>query len=91
MDIAADIEKSLVDKGVTNYKNLVSITTIQELISRVSTLDLLITGDSGSMHIADLSKGMLGANGIVGGGPPLVCGAALTYKTKKSNTDKRYA
>ena len=51
-DIAADIEKSLVDKGVTNYKNLVGITTIQELISRVSTLDLLITGDSGSMHIA---------------------------------------
>ena len=52
MDIAADIEKSLVDKGVTNYKNLVGITTIQELISRISTLDLFITGDSGSMHIA---------------------------------------
>jgi pyruvate dehydrogenase E1 component alpha subunit len=42
-------------------------------------------GKGGSMHIADLSKGMLGANGIVGGGLPLVCGAALTYKTKKSN------
>jgi len=52
MDIAADIEKSLVDKGVTNYKNLVGITTIQELISLISTLDLFITGDSGSMHIA---------------------------------------
>lgn len=35
-------------------------------------------GKGGSMHIADLSKGMLGANGIVGGGPPLACGAALT-------------
>lgn len=35
----------------------------------------------GSMHIADLEKGMLGANGIVGGGPPLVCGAALSAKT----------
>lgn len=33
------------------------------------------------MHIADLDRGMLGANGIVGGGPPLVCGAALTAKT----------
>ena len=32
-------------------------------------------GKGGSMHIADLSKGMLGANGIVGGGPPLICGA----------------
>ncbi len=38
-------------------------------------------GKGGSMHIADLSVGMLGANGIVGGGPPLVCGAALTAKT----------
>ena len=38
-------------------------------------------GKGGSMHIADLSKGMLGANGIVGGGPPLACGAALSAKT----------
>jgi pyruvate dehydrogenase E1 component alpha subunit len=36
------------------------------------------------MHIADLSKGMLGANGIVGGGPPLICGAALAAKTNKT-------
>jgi len=34
------------------------------------------------MHIADLSKGMLGANGIVGGGPPLICGTALAAKLK---------
>jgi TPP-dependent pyruvate/acetoin dehydrogenase alpha subunit len=38
----------------------------------------LCKGRGGSMHIADLSLGMLGANGIVGGGPPLVCGAALS-------------
>ena len=31
----------------------------------------------GSMHIADLSKGMMGANGILGAGAPLICGAAL--------------
>ncbi|GAA2893045.1 thiamine pyrophosphate-dependent dehydrogenase E1 component subunit alpha [Streptomyces mexicanus] len=37
-------------------------------------------GKGGSMHIADLSKGMLGANGIVGGGPPLICGTALAAK-----------
>lgn len=37
-------------------------------------------GKGGSMHIADLSKGMLGANGIVGGGPPLICGTALAQK-----------
>ena len=41
-------------------------------------------GKGGSMHIADLSKGMLGANGIVGGGPPLVCGTALAAKLKST-------
>ena len=46
--------------------------------------DGLCGGKGGSMHIADLSKGMMGANGIVGGGPPLVCGAALTAKTLKT-------
>jgi TPP-dependent pyruvate/acetoin dehydrogenase alpha subunit len=43
--------------------------------------DGLCGGKGGSMHIADLSRGMMGANGIVGGGPPLICGAALTAKT----------
>ncbi len=38
-------------------------------------------GKGGSMHIADMDKGMLGANGIVGGGPPLACGSGLTAKT----------
>ncbi|HCU89127.1 MAG TPA: ABC transporter substrate-binding protein [Gammaproteobacteria bacterium] len=39
-------------------------------------------GKGGSMHIADLDVGMMGANGIVGGGPPLVCGAGLTAKLR---------
>jgi len=34
-------------------------------------------GKGGSMHIADLSKGNLGANAIVGGGLPIAVGAAL--------------
>jgi pyruvate dehydrogenase E1 component alpha subunit len=34
-------------------------------------------GKGGSMHIADVDAGMLGANGIVGAGPPLAAGAAL--------------
>ena len=37
-------------------------------------------GKGGSMHIADLSKGMMGANGILGAGAPLACGAALASK-----------
>jgi TPP-dependent pyruvate/acetoin dehydrogenase alpha subunit len=45
----------------------------------------LCHGKGGSMHIADLGKGMLGANGIVGGGPPLVCGVGLTAKVKKTD------
>jgi len=42
--------------------------------------DGLCGGKGGSMHIADVSKGMLGANGIVGGGPPIALGAALASK-----------
>ena len=41
-------------------------------------------GKGGSMHIADLDKGMLGANAIVGGAPPIALGAALTAKTLKT-------
>ena len=48
--------------------------------------DGLCGGKGGSMHIADLDQGMLGANGIVGGGPPLVIGAALTAKTLGTGT-----
>lgn len=39
-------------------------------------------GKGGSMHIADFEKGMLGANGIVGAGAPLVVGAALAARLK---------
>jgi pyruvate dehydrogenase E1 component alpha subunit len=42
----------------------------------------LCKGRGGSMHIADMDRGMLGANGIVGAGIPLATGAALTAKQK---------
>ncbi len=41
-------------------------------------------GRGGSMHIADFSKGNLGANGIVGGGIPIAVGAALSAKRLKT-------
>jgi TPP-dependent pyruvate/acetoin dehydrogenase alpha subunit len=41
-------------------------------------------GKGGSMHIADMDKHMLGANGIVGGGVGLATGAALTAKLQKT-------
>ncbi len=39
-------------------------------------------GKGGSMHIADLDLGILGANGIVGGGVPIATGAGLALKLK---------
>lgn len=42
-------------------------------------------GKGGSMHIADFSVGMLGANGIVGGGYGLAVGAALAARFKGSD------
>ena len=43
-------------------------------------------GRGGSMHIADVASGNVGANGIVGGGLPIAVGAALALKqTKKPN------
>lgn len=45
----------------------------------------LCKGKGGSMHIADFDKGMIGANAIVGGAPPLCNGAALTAKTLGTN------
>jgi pyruvate dehydrogenase E1 component alpha subunit len=41
-------------------------------------------GKGGSMHIADLDRGMLGANGIVGAGIPLAVGAALSAQVKRT-------
>ena len=40
-------------------------------------------GKGGSMHIADMSLGMLGTNGVVAASVPLALGAALTSKLKK--------
>jgi len=42
-------------------------------------------GKGGSQHIADLRKGMLGANGIVAAGAPITCGAALSAKLQGTN------
>jgi acetoin:2,6-dichlorophenolindophenol oxidoreductase subunit alpha len=42
-------------------------------------------GKGGSMHIADFSIGMLGANGIVGAGLPIAVGAALAAQLEKKD------
>ena len=50
-----------------------------ELFGRVTGTN---GGKGGSMHIADMSKGMLGTNGVVAASVPLAVGAALTISTK---------
>jgi TPP-dependent pyruvate/acetoin dehydrogenase alpha subunit len=42
-------------------------------------------GKGGSMHIADFSLGILGANGVVGGGFPIGVGAGLSIKLRKTD------
>jgi TPP-dependent pyruvate/acetoin dehydrogenase alpha subunit len=42
-------------------------------------------GRGGSMHIADVARGNLGANGIVGGGCPIALGAGFTIRRRKSS------
>jgi len=44
----------------------------------------LCHGKGGSMHVADMEQGILGANGIVAGGPPISVGAALAAKIRKN-------
>ena len=49
-----------------------------ELLGRA---DGLCGGRGGSMHVADMSVGMLGANGIVGAGASIAVGSGLAHKT----------
>jgi acetoin:2,6-dichlorophenolindophenol oxidoreductase subunit alpha len=42
-------------------------------------------GKGGSMHIADFDVGMLGANGIVGAGLPITCGAGVAAQLEGSD------
>jgi len=51
-----------------------------ELLGRIDGYN---KGKGGSMHIADVGIGVLGANGIVGAGVPIAVGAALAIKIKK--------
>ena len=52
VDIAADIEVGLKTHGIGNYQNLAGKTNLDELIDNIARLDLMITGDSGPMHLA---------------------------------------
>ncbi|MBB4858377.1 pyruvate dehydrogenase E1 component alpha subunit [Novosphingobium chloroacetimidivorans] len=53
--------------------------------------DGLCNGKGGSMHIADIDKGMLGANGIVGAGAPIAVGAAISNKIDGPDAEGKLA
>lgn len=55
---------------------------IAELIGRKTGY---CKGKGGSMHIADFSLGILGANGVVGGGFPIIVGAGLSIKLRRTD------
>ena len=55
--------------------------TMCELFGRASGFN---GGKGGSMHIADFSVGMLGANGVVADGMPIAVGAAHAVKIRKA-------
>jgi len=62
----------------THYNKMLA-----ELCGRVTGYS---AGRGGSMHIADVEKGNLGATGIVGGNIPVATGAALVQKKKKTGS-----
>jgi len=50
--LAGDIARSLESRGISNFVNLAGGTSIPELVGRLASLRLLVTNDSGPMHIA---------------------------------------
>ena len=55
-DIAQNIESYLIEMGVVNYLNLATKLSVTQLISQIENLDLLLTCDSGPMHLAAALK-----------------------------------
>lgn len=52
LKFAQNIEKYLIQKKIKNFVNLAGKTSVTELTSQISNLDIFLTGDSGPMHIA---------------------------------------
>lgn len=57
-------------------KGIQPLRLIQEILGKDEGI---CRGRGGSLHVADISVGMLGANGIVGGGIPIALGSALAH------------
>lgn len=68
--------------GDTIAKGVSVEAAVAELFGRVTGTS---RGKGGSMHIADFSQGILGANGIIAAGVPIAVGAALSAKYRKTD------
>lgn len=71
------------DRVVSNHRGhghcIAQGTSVARMMAELfGRADGCCKGKGGSMHIADFEVGMLGANGIVGAGPPMAVGAALS-------------
>jgi pyruvate dehydrogenase E1 component alpha subunit len=64
-------------------KGMEPVSMVAELLGRSTGA---CGGKGGSMHIADVKRGVLGANGIVGAGLPLACGAGLVSVYRQTQT-----
>jgi len=56
VESAQEIENYLQDNGINNFQNLAGKTSISDLIELINNLELLVTNDSGTMHIAAALK-----------------------------------
>ncbi len=56
IEMADEVEKELVSLGVSNFENLAGKTDIKSLCSKIASLSLFVTNDSGPMHIAAAYK-----------------------------------
>ncbi|WP_085992182.1 thiamine pyrophosphate-dependent dehydrogenase E1 component subunit alpha [Oceanobacillus senegalensis] len=78
------------DKIITNHRghghSIAKGTNVNKMMAELLGRETgICQGKGGSMHIADLDVGNLGANGIVAAGLPIGVGAALTSKMKELN------
>ena len=61
-------------------------TDLNEMMAEILAKETgVCKGKGGSMHIADIDKGVLGSNGVLGSCAPIACGAAMTIRHRKED------
>ena len=61
-------------------------TDLNEMMAEILAKETgVCKGKGGSMHIADIDKGVLGSNGVLGSCAPIACGAAMSIRRKNED------